>query len=53
VQLATDFMTWLYLHDDLWVDGVQRDPSALEQIAAAKSRSQRASPQRMTLAAQA
>ena len=29
-QLATDFMTWLYVHDDLWVDGVRREPRALE-----------------------
>ncbi len=30
LQLATDFMTWLYMHDDLWVDGAQRNPAALD-----------------------
>lgn len=30
LQLATDFMTWLYLHDDLWVDGTRRDPVELD-----------------------
>jgi hypothetical protein len=30
LRLATDFMTWLYMHDDLWVDGVQRDPDELD-----------------------
>jgi hypothetical protein len=31
LQLATDFMTWLYVHDDLWVDVVQRDPEELDR----------------------
>jgi len=30
LQLATDFMTWLYMHDDLWVDGIRRDPVELD-----------------------
>jgi hypothetical protein len=30
LQLATDFITWLYMHDDLWVDGVLRQPAALD-----------------------
>src|SRR5262245_60304507 len=31
LQLATDFIAWLCLHDDLWVDGVRRDPRELDR----------------------
>ena len=30
LQLATDYMTWLNLHDDLWIDGAGRDPDELD-----------------------